>query len=184
MDGERDFYEILQVQQGASQEVIRAAYRALAQRYHPDNAGPTGEARMVEINMAYEVLGDPERRAEYDRDRAAGRWGRESSGGGSGSAGSSGAWAAPASGPATRDPHWVGSAGAPPGRPSGSVILFGRFKGWSLGEIARVDPGYLEWLEAKPEGRPYLEEIDDLLVKQGFRHTPKRPKDKRNFWRG
>ena len=35
---------------------------------------------------------------------------------------------------------WEGTAGPPPGRPSGSVLDFGRFKGWSLGEIARVDP--------------------------------------------
>jgi hypothetical protein len=53
-------------------------------------------------------------------------------------------------------------------------VLFGRFKGWSLGEIARIDPGYLEWLETKPEGRKYLDEIDELLVKQGFRHRSKR----------
>jgi curved DNA-binding protein CbpA len=176
METEQDYYQTLQVHPGASQEVIRAAYRALAQRYHPDNAGPAGEAKMVEINVAYEILGDAERRAEYDRDRAAGRWGTGSSTGGSrsGSASGGAAWTAPASGPASKEPFWVGSAGPPPGRPSGSVLLFGRFKGWSLGEIVRIDPGYLEWLEGKPEGRKYLDEIDELLVKTGFRHRAKR----------
>jgi len=40
--------------------------------------------------------------------------------------------------------------------------------GWSLGEIARVDPGYLVWLAERPEGEPYRREIDGLLVKIGF----------------
>ncbi len=175
MDADQDYYQILQVHSRASQEVIRAAYRALAQRYHPDNAGPSGEAKMVEINMAYEILGDPEKRTEYDRERGAGR----SSGSGSGSGAGSSTWTAPASGPATKDPWWAGSAGPPPGRPVGSVLQFGRHKGWSLGEIARYDPGYLEWLERKPEGRPYLDEIDATLVRLGFRHEPKRSKTRR-----
>ena len=70
----------------------------------------------------------------------------------------------------------TGGAGPPPGRPSGSVLRFGRHLGWSLGEIARVDPGYLEWLEARREGQPYLDEIDELLVGSGFRTAPKRPR--------
>lgn len=187
MDVDQDYYQILQVHSSASQEVIRAAYRALAQRYHPDNAGPDGEARMVEINSAYEVLGDPGRRAEYDRDRAAGRWGTDSGASGPRSrpGASGGTWTAPASGPASREPWWVGSAGPPPGRPVGSVLQFGRFKGWSLGEIVRIDPGYLEWLESKPEGRPYLDEIDETLVRHGFRHAPKRDRARRGaFGRG
>ena len=53
----------------------------------------------------------------------------------------------------------------------GSVLDFGRHLGWSIGEIARVDPGYLVWLEGRPEGRPYLAEIDSLLRRTGFRTT-------------
>ena len=56
-----------------------------------------------------------------------------------------------------------------PATPSGSVLTFGRHKGWSIGEIARVDPGYLEWLELRPEGRPHLKEIDETLRRTGFR---------------
>jgi hypothetical protein len=68
-------------------------------------------------------------------------------------------------------PPGTGAAGPPPGRPSGSVLTFGRHLGWSLGEIARVDPGYLLWLESKPEGRPYTEEIDTLLRRLGIRKS-------------
>jgi hypothetical protein len=50
------------------------------------------------------------------------------------------------------------------------VLPFGRHVGWSIGEIARVDPGYLAWLEARPEGKPYIAEIDALLHRTGFRH--------------
>jgi hypothetical protein len=44
------------------------------------------------------------------------------------------------------------------------VLPFGRHIGWSLGEIARVDPGYLVWLEGRREGAPYREEIGRLLA--------------------
>ena len=47
-------------------------------------------------------------------------------------------------------------AGRPVDRP-GSVLDFGRHLGWSIGEIARVDPGYLVWLEGRPEGKPYVD---------------------------
>jgi len=69
----------------------------------------------------------------------------------------------------------TGAAGPPPGRPSGSVLRFGRHLGWSLGEIARVDPGYLVWLEDRPEGRPYRDEIDTVLRRSGFRTTEPTP---------
>ena len=57
----------------------------------------------------------------------------------------------------------------PPGSPSGSVVSFGRFAGWSLGEIARVEPEYLEWLDRMPIGRMYQAEIDALLRAIGHR---------------
>ena len=65
----------------------------------------------------------------------------------------------------------TGGAGAPPGRPSGSVLDFGRHIGWSLGEIARVDAGYLVWLAERPEGEPYRDEIDGLLAMKGVRRN-------------
>ncbi len=65
---EKDYYEILGVSRNAGQDEIRRAYRSLARQYHPDvNKSPDAEARFKEINEAYQVLGDPEKRAAYDR---------------------------------------------------------------------------------------------------------------------
>jgi hypothetical protein len=52
----------------------------------------------------------------------------------------------------------------PPGRPSGSVLDFGRYVGWSLGQIAIADPEYLEWLARTPIGRSFNREIGGLLA--------------------
>lgn len=63
-----DHYKLLQVSADASPEVIRAAYRALVQRAHPDRAGSDAvhQERMKEINRAYSVLSNPASRAAYD----------------------------------------------------------------------------------------------------------------------
>ena len=68
-----------------------------------------------------------------------------------------------------RPPSGPGTAGPPPGNPSGSVLKFGRYVGWSLGEIARTDIEYLEWLDRMPIGRTYQAEIDELLRSHGRR---------------
>lgn len=66
-----DLYSILGVLSDAEDIVIRAAYKALAQKYHPDRYPDQDEAvrRMAEVNQAYEVLGNPERRRQYDISR-------------------------------------------------------------------------------------------------------------------
>jgi DnaJ domain len=65
-------YDNLKVTRGAPAEVIRAAYKALSQRYHPDkNPSPDAQRIMRIINEAYAVLGDPDRRTAYDRELAA-----------------------------------------------------------------------------------------------------------------
>src|SRR5206468_12091957 len=64
-----DPYKVLQVDPEAEDEVIQAAYRRLARKYHPDVAGADGAARMASINVAWELLRDPGRRALHDRER-------------------------------------------------------------------------------------------------------------------
>jgi hypothetical protein len=103
---------------------------------------------MMRVNAAFERIRTAALRAEYDSEQAA---------------------------LGVRRPSWApaydgtGGAGPAPGRPSGTVLEFGRHIGWSIGEIARVDPGYLVWLEDHRDGRPYRDEIDRTLRAVGFR---------------
>ena len=64
-----DYYEILQVSPNAESEVIEAAYRRLAFKYHPDrNMDAKATVRMRDINLAYEILSQPDARKKYDED--------------------------------------------------------------------------------------------------------------------
>ena len=64
----RDYYEVMGVARDASQEVIKRAYRRLARKYHPDvSKEPDAEAKFKELQEAYEVLKDPEKRAAYNQ---------------------------------------------------------------------------------------------------------------------
>ncbi|MGB5260790.1 MAG: DnaJ C-terminal domain-containing protein [Gammaproteobacteria bacterium] len=64
----RDYYEIMGVARGATQDEIKRAYRKLARKYHPDvSKEADAEARFKEVGEAYEVLKDPEKRAAYDQ---------------------------------------------------------------------------------------------------------------------
>jgi molecular chaperone DnaJ len=68
MNTKRDYYEVLRINRGASSDEIRRAYRNLAKEFHPDvNKSPEAEAKFKEINEAYAVLSDKERKAAYDR---------------------------------------------------------------------------------------------------------------------
>jgi len=66
----RDYYAVLGVDRGAAKDEIRRAYRRLAKKYHPDlnkeNQKESEEA-FKEVSEAYEVLSDPQKRANYDR---------------------------------------------------------------------------------------------------------------------
>lgn len=68
---EKDYYAALGVSPDASQSDIRKAYRKLAQRYHPDNnpGDQAAEDKFKEISQAYDVVGDPKKRKEYDQMR-------------------------------------------------------------------------------------------------------------------
>jgi len=207
-----DPYKILQVDAEAEDEVIQAAYRRLARKYHPDLATtPGAESRMAAINAAWEMIGDPIARQAFDRTQTLLHHAPAATAGSAG-AGSAGAGSAagtprgpddartgatepkapsradahrhrpppsrpnstPASAPTeTVSRDWTsgrstqgggfdesmraaegfGAAGPPPGRPSGTVLNFGRYAGWSLGEVARTDIEYIEWLDRAPIGR-------------------------------
>jgi len=64
----KDLYEVLGLKRGASTAEVKSAYRRLARKYHPDvSASPDAGASFVQINQAYQVLSDPQRRAAFDR---------------------------------------------------------------------------------------------------------------------
>ena len=63
---ETDYYELLQISSNAEPETIHRVYRLLAPRFHPDNRETGDENRFRDITEAYQVLSDPEKRAQYD----------------------------------------------------------------------------------------------------------------------
>ena len=210
-----DPYKILQVDPEAEDEVIQAAYRRLARKYHPDMSETAGAAsRMASINAAWERIGNPKARTAYDRERAADS--SRSTTMPPPATTPSAPPSRPAPGPrptpdprSTRAPETVsrdwtsgrstegggfdesmraaegfGAAGPPPGRPSGTVLNFGRYAGWSLGEVARHDIEYIEWLDRAPIGRNYRQEVDEILRKSGRRKSAEADaSDRRGLYR-
>lgn len=63
----RDYYDILGLSKSASLDDIKKAYRKLAMQYHPDRAGKSAEGKFKEVNEAYQILSDPQKRAAYDQ---------------------------------------------------------------------------------------------------------------------
>lgn len=157
-DEKPDLYRVLQVDPAADPDVIQAAYRVLARKRHPDLVGD--EQGMKALNAAWEILGDAALRARYDRER--------------GEAAASVAGRRTGTDPSPRA-YVRGHAGQPPGNPSGSVVGFGRYEGWSIGEIARVDREFLEWLRSVPAGRGLKAEIDVVLRQVSVRRAAGAP---------
>ncbi|MBI2782303.1 MAG: J domain-containing protein [Chloroflexi bacterium] len=153
MSDARDPYEVLGVPRTASVRQIRAAYVERARRAHPDLVGQRGLDVMRSLNEAWAVLKDAERRIAFDV-----------ANGGTSSADAAGSSAFPND---PNRPFWTGAAGPPPGRPWGSVLDFGIYAGWSLGEISRRDRGYLMWLRDRPEASAMRLEILRLIDPNG-----------------
>lgn len=65
-DKTADYYDILQISTSAEPDTVHRVYRLLAQRFHPDNQETGNESRFRELSEAYQVLGNPESRAQYD----------------------------------------------------------------------------------------------------------------------
>jgi curved DNA-binding protein CbpA len=65
-DQTSDYYEVLQISANAELETVHRVYRLLAQRCHPDNSDTGNDSKFRELNEAYQVISDPERRAQYD----------------------------------------------------------------------------------------------------------------------
>ncbi len=143
---ERDAYEVLEVGPKAHEVVLKAAHHALASLYHPDlDQSDSSTRRMAELNQAWEKVRTPDRRELYDRQRLAGQ-------------------------PAPAAPIITPQAPTPPAaRPAdaGSASLdFGRYRGWTLAQLARQDPDYLQWLSRHSSGLRYRSEIERLLREQ------------------
>ena len=81
----RDYYDILGLDKNASEQDIQRAYRKLSKKYHPDiNKAPDAEEKFKEVNEAYEVLHDKQKRAQYDQFGQAGVNGQAGYGAGNG----------------------------------------------------------------------------------------------------
>jgi curved DNA-binding protein CbpA len=174
---QRDYYKVLQVDPEASPEVINAAYKVLAKRFHPET-DLTGvhEIRLAELNRAYGVLKSAALRRAYDEERAE----RLSPvGPGAPEAVLVPAMAAPpprtTSADGTPDGDSMltrnGVSGPPPSITSAEAstfagdmrLDFGRYAGWSLHDLARKDPAYLRWLARHSSGLRFRREIARAL---------------------
>lgn len=162
-----DPYTVLQVTKTADAAVIQAAYRALARIHHPDNRpdDPEAGALMVRLNAAREILLSPELRAAYDQEAQFE------------------AQTTPAATLRNAPPVWRVGPDGRPGWTLGTILDFGRYTGWSLGEIARVDLNYLEWLIGTRVGLIYRNEIARLIEKSRPAPVAAPPIRKRRFAR-
>ena len=135
-----DPYRVLQVLPTADQEVLNAAFRALAQKYHPDHDSSKAAARrMAELNAAWAVVRDPELRASWDRSQRRVTY------------------------DFTRPAATEGVPPPPRSSNAGTKLPFGRYAGWALRDLARKDPDYLRWLSRHASGLRYRTEIYQIL---------------------
>jgi curved DNA-binding protein CbpA len=152
----RDAYRILHVIRDADPDVVRAAYRVLARKLHPDGKdaplGPAAERRMADLNWAYAQVRDEAARRAYERQRMA-------------------------SAPATAaEPRTHGAPQPEADDATLATLDFGRYAGWQLRDIAKRDIEYLMWLRRHASGARFRPAIDQLLRAQ---ETPQRASGRR-----
>ena len=168
---ERTLYEVLMLHPTATIEVINAVYRALAKQHHPDHAGPEAAQTMAQINEAYAILGSEEKRARYDEIIGNSAYmlpvGKDDHlmPGATNLKYDGGAWSVRPQAEPTPASASYGEAGPPPSYPAaaGSVLSFGRYRGWALTQVAAYDRNYIEWLSRTMAGRTYTAELNQVL---------------------
>jgi hypothetical protein len=147
---ERDPYSVLQIGRSADWTAVRAAYRSLARRYHPDGSHPDTVV-MTRVNAAYETI-ESERRERRERPGFV------------------------PIGPALASASGA-TGGTPAGPPPGSLLWrvlatqqgetpmleFGQYAGWRIADVARHDPRYLRWLSRHSSGVRYRKVIQNVL---------------------
>jgi curved DNA-binding protein CbpA len=149
----RDAYRILHVIPGADPDVVRAAYRVLARKLHPDTKGgpmdPVSAQRMADLNWAYAQVRDEESRRAYERERLV------------------------PPPPTAAEPRTHG-ASQPDAEhdPTMATLDFGRYAGWKLRDIAKRDIEYLTWLRRHASGARFRPAIDILVREQQPRQRP------------
>lgn len=150
----KDYYKILGISKNASEDEIKKAYRKLAHQHHPDKSG--GDAKKFkEINEAYQVLSDKNKRLNYDRFGAAepmGGFGGQGAGGWGGFSGT---------------PGWEGFGFSPEGHGFGDV-----------GDLGEIFESFFEGLGVRPRRRTYergsdLEVLEEITLEETFRGTTK-----------
>ena len=154
----RDAYAVLQVRCDAAFEVVCAAVRALARRCHPDGQSPD-LGRMAEISSAFAQPRSPEARARYDRDieGASARSDLIPTA----ETGPRGPWACThVRGDAQRR-EAPADSWAIPARPAprDDVLDFGRYAGWTIGQVVVEIPDYLRWLSRHSSGVRFRDAI-------------------------
>lgn len=122
--------------------------------HHPDlSKQPDAVDAMAELNWAYATLRTPELRAVYDRTRVA-------------------IPVAPAGGSLSeRVQESVVAAASEHERPGHAALDFGRYAGMTLGQVARIDPEYLDWLKRHSSGVRYRHQIEELQSRMAARRT-------------
>lgn len=158
----RDPYRVLSVRRDATRPEIHRSFRALARELHPDRGGDP--ALMQAINDAWAILGRPSHRRAYDEARAAAIRRARARQAAKREPGS------PATTVGATGDVATGVAPSPRRRERRPDTLdYGRYEGWTIGELARVDPDYLLWLARTQAGRIYRGKIMQVLAEREAR---------------